>query len=372
MHNWIELSGTALRHNFSAFSQLLGPERLAIVLKSNAYGHGLDQVFQCIKSENPKWICTNYLGEAERLRSLGYSGRILNVGPIFPEDIERALRSDTDIFLAKLDTLQAWSQINVRPRVHIKLDTGLSRQGFLPEQVGAILPILSQDKAKVVAICTHFANVEDVLEHQYADLQLKRFADVYALFNQNGFKLMRHAASSASSLIFDQRNFDLCRVGISLYGFWPSQPTKLSYRNSSQQMIELKPALSWKTRVNLIKTVAAGDFIGYGCTYRAPKPMQVALIPVGYFEGYPRIASNGQAYVLIRGNRCPLVGRISMNMLTVDISNLAKIEIGDEVVLIGEQQGDHVAAADVASWAQSIHYELVTRLHGEIPRRVID
>jgi alanine racemase len=372
MHNWIELNAPALRHNLATFQQLLGKERTAIVLKSNAYGHGLAEAYACLKSQSIAWICTNYLSEAEQLRQLGYAGRILNVGPIFAGDLVAAQQHEVDVFLSKEDTLEAWSRMPKRPRAHIKFDTGLSRQGFLFGEAGNICSRVQPFKDSVVGICTHFANVEDVLEHQYADLQLQRFNEVDAKFQAAGMKLLRHAASSASSMILPESQFDLCRVGISLYGLWPSQPTKLSYKQMFGKTLDLLPVLTWKTRVNLVKTVAAGDYVGYGCTYRASKPMRLALIPVGYYEGYPRIAGNSQAFVLIRGSRCPLVGRISMNMMVVDASHLSEIKVEDEVVLIGKQHNDLISASDLAGWAQTIHYELVTRLHGQIPRKLVE
>jgi alanine racemase len=183
---------------------------------------------------------------------------------------------------------------------------------------------------------------------------------------------LRHAASSASSLLMRDSHFDLVRLGISLYGVWPSPMTKVSYLQLNSKVADLKPVLSWKTEITTLKKVHAGQYIGYGCTYRANHEMDIAVLPVGYNEGYPRIAGESPAYVLIKGQRCPIVGRICMNMMMVDVTHVSKkLIIGDEVVLIGPSGDETVSAADIATWSKTIHYELFSKLHPAIPRHVV-
>jgi len=182
---------------------------------------------------------------------------------------------------------------------------------------------------------------------------------------------MLHAASSASALIMAQSYFDLVRVGISMYGPWPSPLTRVSYLQLKSDVLDLRPALSWTTEVTTVKPVLAGQFIGYGCTFRAIRDMRIAVLPVGYYEGYPRLAGEAASYVLIKGARCPIVGRICMNMMMVDITHLADCQVGDLVTLIGADGQDMVSAQDIAGWARTIHYELLTRLHGDIPRHLV-
>jgi len=370
MNNWLEINAAAIRANLHQFQKLVGKQRTAVVLKSNAYGHGLQEVFEILKGENLKWICTNYLTEAKALRQLGFDGHILNVGPIFASELNDAVSLKCEVFISSLEVLQSWLANSHRPKAHIKFDTGLSRQGFLHEQHHEIIQALKPAWNDVAGVCTHFANVEDVLEQEYAQLQLSRFALIKQGFEREGFKGLFHSAASASALILPESHFDLCRIGISLYGQWPSNATKLSYANSHRKVIELEPAISWKSKVQLVKPVKKGEFIGYGCTFRAAKDMKIALIPVGYFEGYPRICSNSQTYVLIGDNRCQITGRISMNMMVADVSHLTQVAANDEVVLMGRQGSEYISATDVASWAQTIHYELLTRLNADIPRLV--
>lgn len=372
MHSWLELSRSALQHNFLTFDQLIKPVPLVPVLKSNAYGHGLNEVLEVLLPLKPKWIAVNYLEEAQTVRSKGFAGKILLVGPLFKEQIKVAFELSVSIFLSNREILNHWLQAEHKPNLHLKIDTGMSRQGFFLDQLPDVLSALSPFKKYVEGIATHFANVEDVLDHAYADAQILEFEQARTLLSQAGFnQVLSHAASSASTLILKDSRYDLCRVGISMYGFWPSQPTKLSYRQLSTDLLQLRPALSWKTRVAQIKEVPAGRYIGYGITFRALKNMTIAVLPVGYFEGYPRIAGSAHSYVLIEGCRCPVVGRICMNMMMVDIGHLSHIKVGQVVTIMGEDQGEIISASDISGWSQTIHYEFVSRIHADIPRRIV-
>ncbi len=367
----IQLNAESMRHNYRLFCQLVGKSRVAPVLKSNAYGHGLKEVYSVLASELPEWICVNYVAEGRLLRQLGYRGRILVVGPAVARELTEAFGLDLDVVIGNETLLTAWLQAPNRPRLHIKFDTGMSRQGFAPGEASHVAARIAANKDRFVGICTHFANVEDVTDHGYATKQLELFNQAAAALRQVGFSPMLHAASSASALIMGQSHFDLARVGISLYGPWPSPLTRVSYLQLKNQVLDLRPVLTWTTEVTTVKPVSAGQFIGYGCTFRAIRDMRIAVLPVGYFEGYPRLAGEAASYVLIQGARCPIVGRICMNMMMVDISHLPHCQVGDRVTLIGADGQDVVSAQDVAGWAKTIHYELLTRLHGDIPRQLI-
>jgi alanine racemase len=369
--NWIEIDGEAVRHNYRQFCRIAGKGRVAPVLKSNAYGHGLAEVYGALAAESPPWLCTNYVAEAAKLRELGYKGRLLVVGPAVARELPEAEALHAELVIGNQEVLSAWLARPAPCRVHVKIDTGMSRQGFAPAEAAAVAARLAGHKDKVAGVCTHFANVEDVTDHAYASQQLKLFGKARQAFQQAGFAPLYHAASSASALIMDEVRFDLARVGVSLYGVWPSPLTRVSYLQLNDRVIDLKPVLSWRTEVTTVKKVQAGQFIGYGCTYRANRDLRIAVLPIGYYEGFPRLASESPSYVLIRGERCPLVGRICMNMLMVDTTHLPHVEVGDRVTLIGQDGAETLAAAEVAAWAKTIHYELLTRLHPEIPRRLV-
>lgn len=373
MLTWIELSRKAVVKNFQVFHKLVQKKQIvAPILKANAYGHGIEQIYDCLKSQKPTWIGVNYVYEGAQLRRFGFKGRILVVGPTPAEECPAAYKHKLDILVRDFESLQWWLKAKNKPLAHIKFDTGMNRQGFLPGAEKKVIEAVLPHKKFVAGIATHFANVEDVLEHEYADLQLERYEKASAAFHKAGFKLIHHTASSASTLILPKSRNDLVRVGISLYGQWPSQATRLSFLQTYDKVAQLQPVLSWRTKVAAIKPVRAGEYIGYGCTFRAVSAMQVAVLPLGYYEGFPRLAGNDQSYVLIKGQRCKVVGRICMNMMMVDVTHLSSVKVGDLVTLIGTDGKETLSAGDVAHWAQTIHYELLTRLHPDIPRRIVD
>jgi alanine racemase len=367
----IDLDKAALRHNFRQFCSIGGHSKVAPVVKSNAYGHGLSPVYSALAEERPAWLCVNYVSEAAQLRHLGYPGRILVVGPSVPRELEEASSLDLDVVIGAKETLNAWKELSHSCRVHIKFDTGMSRQGFAPRDAAQIAAYLVDRSALVSGICTHFANVEDVTDHGYAKEQLRQFDQAILAFKAAGLAPMVHAASSASSLILAESRFDLLRVGISLYGTWPSSLTRVSYLQLNQSVPELRPVLSWRSEVTTLKMVAAGQFIGYGCTFRALREMRIAVVPVGYYEGYPRLAGEGSSFVLIRGERCPIVGRICMNMMMVDTTHLGVCVFGDQVTLIGKDGSETVSAQDLANWSKTIHYEIFARIHPDISRHLV-
>lgn len=368
----IEIDAQAIRHNYRLFVKIAGRERIVPVLKSNAYGHGLEACYRALATENPPWLAVNYMEEAAKLRSLGYKARLLVVGPAVARELGMAAELHAEPILGNAELLEAWLARPDQSSIHVKFDTGMSRQGFRPDEAPAVVERLKGHKQKVVGIATHFANVEDVTDNSYADEQLKRFAKAVRAFRDAGFTPLAHAASSASTLLMKEARFDLDRLGISLYGVWPSAVTRVSYLQLNETIPDLQPVLAWRTEVTTVKTVLAGQYIGYGCTYRALRDMRIAVLPVGYYEGFPRIAGDRPSYVLIRGQRCPLVGRICMNMMMVDISHIPQVSMGDPVTLIGTDGAETLHAHEVATWAQTIHYELLSRLHADIPRRLVN
>ena len=372
-HCWIELDKEALVRNFRFFVARVGYERFAPVLKSNAYGHGLAELYAMLKYEQPKWICVNYIFEGLKLRSLGYEGRVLVVGPLLSQELTEAVKGDLEVTIGNIELLSAWEGMSQRPSAHIKFNSGMCRQGFAPEDCESLGRKLLPYQMNIAGVSTHFANVEDVTDNDFAMKQLGHLQAVKNCWTSLGFELLYHAASSASAMIIAESQLDLCRVGISLYGLWPSSLTRLSYAKLYPKLAPLEPVLSWKTRITTLRDLKGGEYVGYGCTFKASRAMRIAVISVGYYEGYPRIAGNdSRSFVLIRTKRCPLVGRICMNMMMVDVSSLEHVEVGDEVTLIGKDGDEIVSADDLAAWSQTINYELVTCLNPEIPRIILD
>lgn len=347
---------------------MLWNHSLACVLKSNAYGHGLEEVYRALAPLKPEILCLNYLYEAKLIRELGYRGRLILVGPSFAYELEDAYKLKVEITIGCESLFLAWLESSNKCLVHLEFDTGLSRQGLYVHKSLLYLEKIKAYKVFLRGITTHFSDVEDVTKQHYAQKQLDRFLQVDKTFCALGVNYERHAAASAPALILKEARFDLCRIGISLYGFWPSDLTRLSYLSQNKVLLPLKPVLTWKTKVASVREIKSGSFVGYGCSYRASSDLKIATLPVGYHEGYPRTLSNSGAYVLCGGVRCSLLGRVCMNMIIVDVSQCSDIYVGDEVTLLGEEGSEVIKAEDLALWANTIQYEIVTRIHPRVER----
>jgi len=260
---------------------------------------------------------------------------------------------------------------------HIHIDTGLSREGFLLEGLAQKIEFLKPNKhlIHVQGVMSHFANTEDVTEQSYAFEQLSKFDEAFEIVTQTldlPYKLEKHIAQSSSTLIIEKSHYDISRVGISLYGLWASNETKLSAKVIKNELPSLKPVLSWKCKSQSVKKIPSGNYIGYGCSCRAERDLRVALLPVGYFDGYPRLLSN-KGYVLVKGLRCKILGRVMMNHIIVDVTESTSEDTNEVVAtLIGKDGNESVTAEHMADWAQTINYEIVTRIGPHLKRMVVD
>jgi alanine racemase len=224
-----------------------------------------------------------------------------------------------------------------------------------------------------VGVAGHFANIEDTIEHEFARTQLQNFHDALDVAKGaiGALPPFIHASCSAAALLFRETDFTLARVGISMYGHWPSRETRLSWNLEHKGGgLQLKPVLTWKAIVGQLQPVERDASVGYGRTWTARRPSQLAVIPVGYADGYSRALGN-RARTLIRGRSAPIVGRVCMNILIADVTDIPEVSIGDEVVLIGQQGGDEIEVEELATLSDTINYEFLARLSPEIPRVVI-
>ena len=254
-------------------------------------------------------------------------------------------------------------------RIHLKVETGTHRQGIALEELsGFVERILKLPNLDIEGVYTHFANIEDTLDASFAQLQIEKFRQALAILKAAGaHPSWVHAAATAGALLYPETGFNMIRVGIGTYGIWPSRETQLAARERGRQ-ITLTPALTWKTRIAQIKTVEAGN-IGYGLTYQASHRMKIAVLPIGYFDGYDRKLSNcGRA--LVGSRAVPVVGRVMMNMIALDVTD-AVVNVDDEVVLIGRQGKSEIRVEEVAEKSGTIAYEVVSRINPGIPRVVL-
>lgn len=377
---WIELDEKAYAHNLAFFRQKIkaGIE-LSVVVKANAYGHGLKPIVSLAEKYGADSYCVHSLDEALALRALGVKKDILIMGPVPHAGLDQVVKENFRIALFDLKTLSRLKEITQRlnqpVRVHLKLETGTYRLGVGPEELELFLTRLRQASLiRLEAAYTHFANIEDTTDHSYAFQQLARFKNLVALIKQAGFTSVKlHTACSAALLLFPETHFQMVRLGLSQYGLWPSRETFVAYKmkqvNNNPHV--LRPVLTWKTRVGQIKSVPAKETIGYGRTYQTSRLTRLAVLPVGYADGYDRRLSN-QSYVLIRGRRAPLRGRVCMNLIMVDITDIGDVQIGEEVVLLGRQGSETISAEDLAALIGTINYEVVTRINPHLPRIIIN
>jgi alanine racemase len=271
--------------------------------------------------------------------------------------------------LARLE--ESAGRLGTKVPVHLKIETGTQRRGIPePDVAGIADRVRRSPNLELEGICTHFANIEDTTDHTFAERQIESFSRIADGLRNAGIEVpIRHTACSAATLLFTRTHLDLARIGISLYGLWPSRETYVACLQLGKPALDLKPVMTWKTRVAQVKPVPEGSYVGYGCTYRTTRDSRIAVLPVGYSEGYSRSLSE-IAHVLIRGRRAPIRGRICMNMCMVDVTDIDGVRPEEEVVLLGRQGDEEVSAEQLAAWAGTISYEIVARVHPELPRVV--
>lgn len=371
----ILLSRSALNHNIAFFRKLVGPKtKFVAVVKSNAYGHGLIPVASIALDSGADILGVNALEEAQILRKHFPKTTVLVMGSI-PNLQERYRELEDEnfwILVSRIEEIKILSSLKHRPKIHIKIDTGMSRLGASMDSVEELAKEIQSLKLPLDGIATHFASTEDFTEHSYSMKQLEKFESAIETFRRFGFiDLIRHCASSASAMLFSEARMDLVRVGISLYGLWPSLETKLSLSQMKKEIGSLKPALIWKTKIQHIQHLPQGTFVGYGSTYKTTFPTKLAVVPVGYYEGLDRKLSN-QGYMLIHGERAKILGRICMNMTMLDITHIPDAKLGDEVVILGNSGNEWITADDHASWSNTINYEIVTKILSLFPRTIVD
>jgi len=372
---WVEVDTAALDHNLRAFRRRLGPEvELAQVVKSNAYGHGLELVAaEAEASGMVQRLAVVSVEELAALRRAGVRLPVLILGYVSRAALEDVVRLEGTPVVTNRDALEALSRAAAahgrEVPVHLKVETGTHRYGIAREEILEVARrVLALPGLTLEGIATHFANIEDTTDHDFARSQIEAFGSVLAALHRAGIEVpLPHAACSAAAVLFPESYFRLARVGISSYGIWPSKQTRVSSRHHSGADLELRPVLAWKTRVAQVKTVPAGGYVGYGCTWRAPVETRLAVLPVGYADGYDRGLGN-TGHVLIGGGRAPVRGRVCMNVTLVDVTHCPGTAVEDEVVLIGSQGEERVTADQVAEWLGTIPYEVVARIAEHLPR----
>jgi len=374
---WIELNAEALKHNITQFKHLLGKKRnMVAMVKANAYGHGMLEIADIAIKSGAEWLGVQSIDEGLILREQGFTCPILSVGYIPLHHLEQAVNKNIRITVYNHQSIEKLGNIcralNKKAFLHLKLETGTYRQGIDEDEIIPFIKKIQQYKGLVIeGISSHFANIEDTTDHSYARDQLYRFQNFLDIIGRYGIKeRFKHMACSAAVILFPETYFNMARIGIGMYGLWPSNEVFVSSLLRDRPEFNLKPVLSWKARVAQVKKVPKDAFIGYGCTYRTTRETDLAVIPAGYSDGYSRSLSN-ISYVLIKGKRAPVRGRIAMNFLMADITDISGVEVEDVVVLLGKDGLDSITADKLASLTGTINYEIIARINPNILRVVV-
>ncbi len=360
----VEIDLDSIAYNIHQIRKKVGNKtKIMAVMKANAYGHGAVEVAKVAIDAGAQWLAVALVEEAIQLREAGIQSPILILGSTPPDQVHEVIKynlSQTVCSRELIETLsneaQSWNQT---AKVHIKVDTGLGRLGIFPEEVAAFVKESScLEGIEIEGIFTHFSVADE--DKAFTELQIKKFKEVISNLEREKIHIpLKHAANSAAVVGFASSYFNLVRPGIILYGLYPSP--------EMNRTIPLKPAMSFKTKITYLKRVPAGYSLSYDRTFTTKRKSLIAILPVGYADGYPRALSN-KGEVLIKGKRAPVVGMICMDMTLVDVTHIPDVKVGDEVVLFGKQNGAQISADEIASKSGLINYEILCGISKRVPR----
>jgi alanine racemase len=360
----VEVDLGRLTENFQAIRQYVAPAKVMPILKANAYGHGLLRVAQLMEELGADYIGVAVLEEGILLREHGIQTPILVLGGILGNQIPGFLKHHLTITASSVEKLcqveEIATQMGVRAKVHLKIDTGMERIGVHYYSAQNLLETALKCKwVELEGIFSHFANA-DLVDLSDAHNQLERFKEALYFYEKHSLPPppLRHMANSPAILQLPQARFDMVRPGLLLYGVYPSPEIP--------HIVNVRPALSWKSRVVYFKVIQPGHPVGYGSTWQSDHMIRAVTVPVGYGDGYFRSMSN-KARVLLRGKQYPVIGRISMDQIVVNIEWDSAYN-DDEVILIGESGSESIACEELAEWAGTIPYEILTNINTRVPR----
>ena len=369
LRTWIEVSKADLRDNYHVFRNITkAGTKLMAIAKSNAYGHGLVDYALFMESLGIDWFGVDSIVEARTLRENDIKKPILVLGYTLPEKITEAFSNKISLTVSSFEALKEFSKLfPAAPKIHLKIDTGMHRQGFFIKELPMVLEFIERkmDLKMVEGVFTHFASAKDPKQPQDTLKQIDEFEKAIKILANKNVIVIKHAAATAGTINFPQSHYDMVRVGIGLYGLWPSRETFQSFRGS----ISLKGALSWKTIISEVKNLPKGSKIGYDFTETLTRDSRIAVCPIGYWHGFPRALSS-KGFIVIKNKTRKVLGRVSMDMISVDVTEVERIKIGDIATILGER-GQSPTADSLAELSGTTNYEIITRLNPLIKRLYI-
>jgi len=381
MHNtsYIELKKSALKNNINFLKRYLGKDvRISSVIKGNAYGHGITEFVPLVEECGVSHFSTFSAWEAKKALKVSRGSTIMIMGYIDDSELEWAIENGIEFYVFNTERLKEAVNIarktGTRARIHIDVETGMNRTGIEEAEIAEVIKTLKSNPENIEfsGLCTHYAGAESIANYVRVKEQVQRYKEILKSFQNAGVSpRIRHTASSAAAIAYPETRMGLVRIGIMQYGFWPSMETYIYYLSKNDVKTNpLKRIITWKSCVMDIKDVKRGEFIGYNTSYLASSDMRIAIVPVGYSDGYSRSLSN-HGRVLINGCRAGVIGLVSMNMMIVNVSRIPNVKKGDEVVLIGTQKNRSISVSSFSKFTtHDVNYELLTRLSEHIPRFV--
>lgn len=379
--SYIELSQSALKLNVNFIRKKIGQHpKISAVVKANAYGHGIPQIVPMLEKCGVNHFSVASASEAEIvLNSKSNDSKVMIMGILYEEDVQWAIENGIEFYVFDFNRLELVKNIaqelNRQAAIHLEVETGTNRTGMNPTDVQKAITFLKKNKKHIrfEGVCTHLGGIESLSNQFKIKPQIKRFENVLKELKKKKFMPQyRHIACSAAALAYPETYYDMVRVGVALYGQWPSPDTYHLHLQETNKMKDnsLRQVLSWKTNVMDIKSVKEGEFIGYGTAFQAVRDMKVAVLPLGYSNGYPR-ALSGKGFVLVNGKKASITGLINMNLFMVDVSHIKDVEIGDEIVLLGKQANNTISVASFTNFTNLLNNEMLSRLPAAIPRKVV-
>jgi len=361
---WAQIDLGAIRYNIAQIKRYISKDvKVMSVVKANAYGHGIVEVSRTVTESGVDYLGVATMDEAVCLRQHNIRKPILVLGSVLSDEIEAAFRYGITLTACSNELIKEIERKARRKKkkckVHIKVDTGMGRIGIWHQEAPAFINRVSDLKNVLLdGVYTHFSSAGR--DTQFTNYQIESFENALKELKEEGVNIpFRHAANSIATVDFKRSHLNMVRPGIIIYGMYP--------KRNFAELFKLRPALSLKTRIVYLKDVPAGRSISYGRTYITDKDTKIATIPIGYADGYGRILSN-KAYVLIRGKRARIVGRVTMDQVMVDVGHVDKVKLKDEVVLIGRQEGSQITTEELARLCGTIPYEIVCSIGSRVPR----
>ena len=364
LRTWVEIDKKAIAYNYRVFRKLITKKtRLMGVIKSNAYGHNLMEYAAELERLGIDALGVDSLVEGLSVRKRSVRVPILVLGYTIPELFDEARKNNISVTISTFESLALAMKGGKAKKplsVHLKMDTGMHRQGFQPQEMEKLLIALSGNKKhiSIEGVYTHFAEAKEPRSGASTREQIARFEKMLKQLREEGHSFIAHAAATGGALLYPSAHYDMVRIGIGLYGLWPSKESE-QFLSSK---ITLKPVLSWRAVLSEVKEVKQGERVGYDFTEMLTRNSRLGVVPVGYWHGFPRLLSS-RGRVLIHGKTARVVGRVSMDMIVVDVTDIPEATSGSIATLIGKDKNEEIKPREIAEFSATTQYEIVTRLN---------